>query len=101
VTLRSPRSWCSVAEGRAYDREVAMNGKGGELSSFLQKLSEDKGLQQEYMSDPEGTMRQAGVSDEAIQAALSRDPQRIKAVLDRELGDVSAMLFMVITEPSV
>jgi hypothetical protein len=78
-----------------------MNGNGGKLSSFLQKLSEDTELQREYSNDPEGTMRQAGLSDEAIQAALSRDPQRIKAVVDRELGHADAMLFMVITEPTV
>jgi hypothetical protein len=78
-----------------------MNGNGGKLSSFLQKLSEDKELQQQYASDPEGTMRQAGLSEEAIQAARSRDPQQIKAVVDRELGHADAMLFMVITDPNV
>ena len=44
-----------------------MNGNGGELSSFLQKLGEDTQLQQAYQRDPEGTMRQAGLSDETIQ----------------------------------
>jgi hypothetical protein len=77
-----------------------MNGKGGELSSFLQKLGEDKELQQAYTQDPEGTMRQAGLSDEAVEAAASRDPQRIKGVLERELG-TSPMLFMVVTDPNV
>jgi hypothetical protein len=78
-----------------------MNEKGGELSGFLQKLGDDKELQRSYMSDPEGTMRQAGLSDDAVEAALSRDPQRIKGVLERELGGASPMLFMVITEPTV
>ena len=77
-----------------------MNGNGGDLASFLQKLGEDKELQQAYTSDPEGTMRQAGLSDEAVEAATSRDPQRIKRVLERELG-TSPMLFMVVTDPNV
>jgi hypothetical protein len=78
-----------------------MNGNGGDLASFLRKLSEDKALQQAYARDPEGTMRQAGVSDDAIQAALSRDLGKIKAVLERELGRPDVMVCMVITEPSV
>jgi hypothetical protein len=78
-----------------------MNGNGVELSSFLRKLSEDKGLQQAYARDPEGTLRQAGLSDDAVQAALSRDLGKIKAVLERELGRADIMVYMVITEPSV
>jgi hypothetical protein len=75
-----------------------MNGNGGNLASFLQKLSEDSQLQQGYTSDPKGTMRQAGLSDDVIEATLSRDLGRIKAVLAREIG-AEPMLFMVITEP--
>ena len=78
-----------------------MNGNGGELSSFLQKLSEDRGLQQEYVRDPEGTLRQAGVPDDAIQATLSRDLGKVKAVLERELGRGDVTVCMVITETGV
>jgi hypothetical protein len=76
-----------------------MNGNGGELSSFLQKLGEDTTLQQAYTSDPEGTMRQAGLSDDTIQIVLSRDLEKIKAVLEKELAGVTYMMFMVIFEP--
>ena len=76
-----------------------MNGNGGKLSSFLQKLSEDTELQQTYMKDPEGTMRQAGLSEDALQAALSHDLGKIKGVLERELGDPGIMVCMTITEP--
>jgi hypothetical protein len=76
-----------------------MNGNGGKLSSFLQKLSEDTELQQTYTKDPEGTMRQAGLSEDALQAALSHDLGKIKGVLERELGDPGIMVYMTITEP--
>jgi hypothetical protein len=76
-----------------------MNRNGGELSSFLRKLSEDRELQQTYMKDPDGTLRQAGLSDDALQAALSRDLGKIKGVLERELGDPGIMVYMTITEP--
>ena len=75
-----------------------MNGNGGELASFLQRLGEDTQLQQAYASDPEGTMRQAGLSDETIQTVLSRDLERIKTALEKELPGVSYMCFMVIFE---
>jgi hypothetical protein len=77
-----------------------MNGNGGGLASFLQKLSEDKELQQAYAKDPKGTMREAGLSDEAIEATSSRDLGTIKAMLARELG-AEPTLYMVITEPEV
>jgi hypothetical protein len=77
-----------------------MQGNGGKLSSFLQKLSEDRELQQTYMNDPEGTMRRAGLSDDALQAALSHDLGKIKGVLERELGDPGIMVYMTITEPA-
>jgi hypothetical protein len=76
-----------------------MNGNGGQLSSFLRKLSEDRELQQTYMKDPDGTLRQAGLADDALQAALSRDLGKIKGVLVRELGDPGIMVCMTITEP--
>jgi hypothetical protein len=78
-----------------------MNGNGGQLASFLRKLSEDRELQQAYARDPEGTLRGADLSDDAIQAALSRDLGKIKAVLDRELGGADVMVCMTITEPAV
>lgn len=77
-----------------------MNGNGGELSSFLQKLSEDKELQQAYAKDPRGTMRQAGLSDDVIDATMSRDLGRIKSELSRELG-AEAQVMMVLTDPNV
>jgi hypothetical protein len=44
-------------------------------------------------------MRQAGLSDDALQAALSHDLGKIKGVLERELGDPGIMVYMTITEP--
>ena len=76
-----------------------MNGNGGGFASFLQKLSEDRELQQEYAKDPRGTMRQAGVSDDAIEATMSRDLGKVKGVLERELGHPGIMVCMTITEP--
>ena len=74
-----------------------MNGNGGELASFLQKLSDDKELQQAYAKDPRGTMKQAGLSDEVIDTTMSRDLGKIKGVLERELGDPEIMVCMTIT----
>jgi aromatic-ring opening dioxygenase LigAB LigA subunit len=71
---------------------------GGNLGSFLHKLSEDSELQQAYMKDPRGTMQQAGLSDEEIDAMMSRDLGRIKSVLARE-GGPEITLLMVLTEP--
>ncbi len=75
-----------------------MNGNGGELSSFLTKLSEDPQLQDAYARDPQGTMREAGLSDDTIQTVLSRDLEKVKAVLDKELGGGGYIMFMVIFE---
>jgi hypothetical protein len=75
-----------------------MNGNG-ELASFLQKLSEDRELQEAYAHDAEGTLRQAGLPDETIQALLSRDLERVKGALEKEAPGVVYMCFMVITEP--
>jgi hypothetical protein len=73
-----------------------MDGNGGELSSFLTKLSEDRELQDAYAKDPEGTMREAGLSDESIETLLSRDLGRIKAALEKELPGQEFLLFMII-----
>jgi hypothetical protein len=73
-----------------------MDGNGGELSSFLTKLSEDRELQDAYAKDPEGTMREAGLSDESIETLLSRDLGRIKAALEKELQGREFLLFMII-----
>jgi hypothetical protein len=81
------------------EREVLMNGNGGELSSFLAKLSEDPQLQDAYAQDPQGTMREAGLSDDTIQTLLSRDLEKVKAVLDKELAGSGYIMFMVIFEP--
>jgi hypothetical protein len=75
-----------------------MNGQG-ELASFLQRLSEDRELQEAYMRDPAGTLRQGGLSDETIRAVLSRDLDQVKAVLEKEAPGIVYMCFMTITEP--
>ena len=76
-----------------------MNGNGGELSSFLTKLNEDPQLQQAYASDPEGTLRQAGVPDDTIKALLSRDLQAVKRALEQALPGVHTTCFMVVIAP--
>jgi hypothetical protein len=73
-----------------------MDGNGGELSSFLTKLSEDRELQDAYAQDPDGTMREAGLSDDSIQTLLSRDLGKIKAALEKELPDTDFIMFMII-----
>jgi hypothetical protein len=73
-----------------------MDGNGGELSSFLTKLSEDRQLQDAYAQDPEGTMREAGLSDDSIETLLSRDLGKIKAALEKELPGREFILFMII-----
>jgi hypothetical protein len=75
-----------------------MNGNGGDFASFLQKLSEDKELQQAYVRDPRGTMQQAGLSEEVIDATMSRDLGTIKSALARE-GAPETTVVMVLTEP--
>ncbi len=76
-----------------------MNGNGGELSSFLTKLSEDSQLQDAYARDPEGTMREAGLSDDTIQTVLSRDLEKIKALLEKEFAGGGFIMFMIIADP--
>jgi hypothetical protein len=75
-----------------------MNGNG-ELASFLQKLSEDRELQDAYTKDPAGTLRQAGLSDDTIRAVLSRDLEQVKGVLEKEAPGIVYMMFMTIFEP--
>jgi hypothetical protein len=77
-----------------------MNGNGGELSSFLSKLSGDQQLQDAYTQDPEGTMREAGLSEDTIQTMLSRDLERIKALLERELPGGGFIMFMILIKPN-
>jgi len=72
---------------------------GGDLASFLHKLSEDPALQQAYTNDPEGALRDAGLSDDTIQIVLSRDLEKIKAVLEHELPGITYIMFMVIFQP--
>jgi hypothetical protein len=66
-----------------------------ELTSFLTKLSEDTELQQSYLADPAGTMRDAGLPEETIGTILSRDLGKIKALLPGG----GYIMFMVLTEP--
>ena len=44
-------------------------------------------------------MRQAGLPDDVLQAALSGDLGKIKGMLERELGGADVMVCMTITEP--
>jgi hypothetical protein len=76
-----------------------MNGNGGELSGFLAKLSDDQQIQDAYARDPEGTMREAGLSDDTIGTVLSRDLQKIKALLEKELPGGRFIMFMIIANP--
>jgi hypothetical protein len=77
-----------------------MNGNGGELSSFLTKLSEDSQLQDAYTQDPEGTMREAGLTEDTIQTMLSRDLEKIKALLEHELPGGGFIMFMILIKPN-
>jgi hypothetical protein len=43
-------------------------------------------------------MHGAGLSDETIQTVLSRDLEKVKAVLDKELAGSAYIMFMVIFE---
>jgi hypothetical protein len=69
---------------------------GGELSGFLTRLHEDPDLQRRYKQDPRGTMKEAGVSEEAADAVMSGDLGRIRAMLP---GGPEQMLFMVVISP--
>jgi len=73
-----------------------MDGNGGELSSFLTALSEDRQLQDAYAQDPDGTMREAGLSDDSISILLSRDLGKVKAAIEKELPGRDFILFMII-----
>jgi hypothetical protein len=77
-----------------------MHRSGGDLASFLQKLSEDTELQHEYSNDPRGTMQKVGLSDDVIDATMSRNLGRIKSVLSGELG-AEPQVVMVPTDPNV
>jgi hypothetical protein len=65
----------------------------------LTKLSEDPQLQDAYTQDPQGAMREAGLSDDTIQTVLSRDLEKIKAVLEKELPGGGFIMFMIIANP--
>ena len=66
-----------------------------ELTSFLTKLSEDTELQQAYVADPAGTMRDAGLPEETIGTILSRDLAKIRGLLPGG----GYIMFMILTEP--
>ena len=72
-----------------------MTQSGGELSSFLTRLHEDPELQQRYKQDPKGTLKEAGVSDDAAEAVASGDLGKIRSML----GSPEQMLFMVVIAP--
>jgi hypothetical protein len=74
-----------------------MNDNGQELADFLRRVHEDPELQQRYKQDPRGTMKEASLSDDAVDAVMSGDHERIRSMLP---GGTSEMLFMVVTDPA-
>ena len=72
-----------------------MTESGGELSSFLTRLHEDAELQKRYKQDPRGTLEQAGVSQEGVEAVMSGDLAKLR----RLVGGAEQMLFMVVISP--
>ena len=68
---------------------------GGELSSFLTRLHEDPELQKRYKRDPRGTLEEAGVSKEGIDAVMSGDLAKLRSLV----GGAEQMLFMVVISP--
>ncbi|MCL2918296.1 hypothetical protein [Shewanella litorisediminis] len=49
------------------------------LTDFLKQLGEDAALLEAYKKDPEGVMRQHGLSEDEIQAIMSGDKAKLKA----------------------
>ena len=76
-----------------------MNGNGGELSSFLEKLGEDSELRRSFLDNPKGTLEQAGLSEETKETLLSRDPDKIKGALEKERPGVDQSLYMIVIAP--
>ena len=72
-----------------------MTESGYDLSGFLSRLYEDPELQKRYRSDPKGTLKEAGLSDDEIEAVTSGDLGKIKSML----GGPEQMLFMVVISP--
>ena len=68
---------------------------GGDISGFLARLHEDADLQTRYKQDPRGTLKEAGVPDDAAEAVASGDLGKIKSML----GGPEQMLFMVVISP--
>ena len=57
------------------------------LSEFLERLAQDTELLDRFRDDKAGTMNSYGVSAEAQDAILSRDPDRLAAAVGREYMD--------------
>jgi hypothetical protein len=53
-------------------------------------------LKDAYGQNPEGTMRETGLSDDSIETLFSRDLGKIKAALEKELPGRDFIMFMII-----
>ncbi|QSX29034.1 hypothetical protein JYB88_12320 [Shewanella cyperi] len=62
------------------------------LTDFLKKLGEDATLLDAYKKDPEGVMRQHGLTDEEIAAIMAGDMQKLKGLT----GDGNYQMFVII-----
>ncbi len=51
-----------------------------QLASFMMKLGEDADLMAAYKKDPKGTMKEHGLTKEEIEAVMSGDTQKVKAL---------------------
>lgn len=51
-----------------------------QLASFMMKLGEDAELMAAYRKDPRGTMKAHGLTDEEIEAVMSGDTDKVKAL---------------------
>lgn len=49
-----------------------------ELTQLLKQLGEDAKLHDEYVADPEKVMKERGLDDEAIQAMLDKDLDKLR-----------------------
>ena len=54
------------------------------LTKFLYQLSFDKKLQENFASDPDKVMNNAGLSDQQKQAILSKDSDKISEAIANE-----------------
>jgi hypothetical protein len=77
-------------------RPGAIKREVGPISPAQWTMGEDRQLQDACAQDAEGTMREAGLSDDSIETLLSRDLAKTKAALEKELPGRDFILFMII-----